>query len=305
MAGTDEMLKDPTPTTTTDISDSENCTEKEYLMKYRDIMHGTTELPGDFDTWTAQEQYDWKYRIIMKFTLNIPNSLRDMVPAIMTPINSNICQEELPEWMDIDKYRRAQKFVSEHYLSIVLTNLLSLVYSFTFDDGLKGFILGGHTHTPYLAFKRYLITVKRMLVWYDGDPWVKGTKAYREMKITHEKHLALTRKLALASEEQIDAALKIENPWCPERELFRKDFAALCPFAKIDQRPYKLMKYIPYTIKPKSINNADMSVVQGMLVVVPILYPQYIGLHNITDEDLESFCYMWRCYGYFLGVEDK
>lgn len=48
-----------------------------------------------------------------------------------------------------------------------------------------------------------------MIAWYNGDPWVKGTKAYREMQITHGKHVAISKKLELLSNEQINTASRI------------------------------------------------------------------------------------------------
>lgn len=85
-----------------------------------------------------------------------------------------------------------------------------------------------------------------MIAWYNGDPWVKGTKAYREMQITHGKHVAISKKLELLSNEQINTASRITNSWCPERELLLKDFAAVCPFKKLSQRPYKQLSDMLY-----------------------------------------------------------
>ncbi|XP_014478924.1 PREDICTED: uncharacterized protein LOC106746642 [Dinoponera quadriceps] len=48
-----------------------------------------------------------------------------------------------------------------------------------------------------------------------------------------------------------------------------------------------------------------MAVAQANFIMLPVLYPQKIGMHSITDEDLEAFCHMWKCYGYFLGIEDE
>ncbi|XP_011706838.1 PREDICTED: uncharacterized protein LOC105462015, partial [Wasmannia auropunctata] len=103
--------------------------------------------------------------------------------------------------------------------------------------------------------------------------------------------------------EQIDNKSKIEEPWCPDRELFLKDFNAACPLEKDGQRPYVIINKSPY--KPKGVNNFDMSEIQWSFVNLVLLCPQKIGMHNATDENIEAFCHMWRCYGYFLGMEDK
>jgi len=61
----------------------------------------------------------------------------------------------------------------------------------------------------------------------------------------------------------------------------------------------------PSPYKPKSINNADFAIIQSLFIILPLLYPQNIGIYDATDEDLKGYCHMWKCYGYFLGIEDK
>lgn len=140
----------------TDIqSNIENCSEKQYLKKLHDVL-SDIKLPDDFNTWTAQEQYDWKVQNIRKSFPDIPKSLQYMIPASLHLIDSHRTQEKLPEWIDIDKYHRGRNFVRNHYLSIVLNHILSTAYAATFDDGLKAIILGENVHTPYSAFVTFL-----------------------------------------------------------------------------------------------------------------------------------------------------
>jgi len=122
------------------------------------------------------------------------------------------------------------------------------------------------------------------------------------MQVTRNKHMAIKRKLCQMSHEQIDAACKFANPWSPDRDLLLKDFAAVCPPEKFRQRPYIIFNKL---YKPNGINNADFAVSQSCFLILPLLYPQNIGIYNATDEDLEGFCHMWKCYGYFLGLEDE
>lgn len=121
------------------------------------------------------------------------------------------------------------------------------------------------------------------------------------MKIARIKHAQITTKMLTMNDEQVKAASKIENPLCLERESFLKDFTLACPFGKLKERPY----IVSSKMKTKAINNATVSIAQGSFILLSIIYPQNIGIHNVTDEDLEAFCHMWRCYGYFLGLEDE
>lgn len=91
---------------------------------------------------------------------------------------------------------------------------------------------------------------------------------------------------------EIDKARKLANPWCPDRKLLLKDFAEACPFEKIGQCSYKSFINLPF--EQKYINNADMTVFQCCFVGFVLLYPQDIGLHDATDENLEDYCHLWR-----------
>jgi len=139
--------------------------------------------------------------------------------------------------------------------------------------------------------------------WYVGEPWVKETTAYKEMQFTRKMHKIIRAKLFQFSKEKIDAACTFANPWCPDRELLLKDFAAACPFEKIGQRPHKLFDEL--SEKQKHLNAFEMAMTQCSFIGLIVLYPRDFGVHNATDEDLEAFCHMWRCYLYFLGIADE
>lgn len=116
-------------------------------------------LPYDFNTWTAQAKRDWLWQNITTLFPNTPKSLHIFIPGAFCPINTVRSLEQLPEWMDIDKYRRGQKFVRDHYFSLIVAKLCGLIYSFTFNDGQKIVILGENSHTPYLAFPKYFFFI--------------------------------------------------------------------------------------------------------------------------------------------------
>lgn len=148
-----------------------------------------------------------------------------------------------------------------------------------------------------------MLIIKRVFSWYSGDPWVKGTRAFKDMEITRMKHLVIRRKACRMDHEKIAAACTFANPWCPDRDVLQKDFAAVCPSEIFEQHLQTILNKSPY--KPKSINNADLALLQSCLIVATVLYPQNVGIHDATDEDLEAFCHVWKCYGYFLGIKDE
>ncbi|EFN83303.1 uncharacterized protein LOC105184299 [Harpegnathos saltator] len=212
-----------------DFSHIKDISNDKYLKKTEDILENI-KFPNDFDVWSAQKQRDWVYNNLTELYQNMPDSLQNMIPAIFRPVDFDRSQEKLPEWMDMDKYRRGQKFVRDNYFSIIINIVMGAIYGFTFDDGLKTLILTRNSNTPYLSFIRYLSTILQMVTWYDGEPWVKGTKAYTDMQVTRAKHADINTKKSRITKEQVNAASKITNPLCSEQKLFLKDITATCPF---------------------------------------------------------------------------
>ncbi|XP_032690786.1 uncharacterized protein LOC116853721 isoform X2 [Odontomachus brunneus] len=177
----------------------------------------------------------------------------------------------------------------EHYFSILLSISFGNIYSCTFDDGLKPIIIGGNDHTPYLAFKRYMNTIKRMLAWYNREPWVKDSESYSDMQIIRKKHKMIGEKISQINSKQYYSASKFADPWCPEYELLLKDFALTCLSGELKQRPYKIYDK---SFKSITMNNMAIALGQANFIVLPILYPQNIGIYNVTDEDNMIFFYL-------------
>ncbi|XP_029163091.1 uncharacterized protein LOC114934594 [Nylanderia fulva] len=274
----------------------------EYIAALKNILDEKL-FPTNFDMWPIQEQSTWISKNIAKLFPNTPKSLLDFIPALYRQCDYGRSQEKKPEWLDMDKYRRGQKFVRDHYFSLIISKILGIMHIYSFDDALKSIIISGRSHTPYLGFKRYLSTIKRFLNFYNGEPWVKGTTAYNDMQFARKMHLITRQKLCKLDNEQINNACEIAKSWSPDHETLAKDFAATCPFEKSGQRPFLLLDKSPH--RYIGLNSADIAGAQCGFVALFLLCPQNIGVHDATDEDLEAFCHMWRCYGYCLGMEDE
>ncbi|XP_011692192.1 PREDICTED: uncharacterized protein LOC105452613 [Wasmannia auropunctata] len=283
-----------------DILKSSN--EYRYVMMFKSTFEREL-FPNNFDMWTLRQQCIWINDNIATFFPNVPKSLLNFIPASFRPGDCNPSSLQIPEWLDIDKYRKGQKFVRENFASLFFGKIFGIIHIYTFNEFLKPIIISKGSHTPYLAFKRYTANLQQFIKWYDGEPWIEGTAAYKGMQFSRRMHLIIQSKLCNLDHEQINNESKIAKPWCPDRELILKDFAAVCPLEKDGQRPYVLIDKLPY--KPKGMNNADLAGTQCCFISLALLHPQKIGVHNATDEDIEAFCHMWRCYGYYLGMEDE
>lgn len=127
--------------------------EHEYVLLIRDIFDRQL-FPNDFDNWTVQEQYIWINANIVEFFPNVPQSLLNFIPAAFHEVNHDRSLTEKPEWLDINKYHREQKFVADHYGSMILVKILGVMLMYSFFSVLKTIILSKRSHTPYLQFQR-------------------------------------------------------------------------------------------------------------------------------------------------------
>lgn len=132
---------------------SKSSSEYRYVMMFKSIFNREL-FPNDFDVWTVDEQSVWIDKNITTFFPNVPKSLLNLIPAFRKGDCGRL-PVEIPEWLDMDKYRRGQKFVRENYASLIIATILGIVHVYSFEDTLKSFIISKRSHTPYLGFKRY------------------------------------------------------------------------------------------------------------------------------------------------------
>ncbi|RLU24865.1 hypothetical protein DMN91_002956 [Ooceraea biroi] len=258
----------------------------------------SSELPEHFNQWTAQKQYDHLIHNTSKYFPNIPESLRFILPASFKDGDCDRPADNKPDWLDMEKFRRGQKFALRYFSTICISNLISLLQIFSFSDGLKPLILSQKSNTPYRAFKRYLSTIRRVRNWYTSDPWCENTKAHHDIQMVRKLHHGMRRRLCEMDNEEIDRATKMSQPFCPAVETLMKDFAGTCPMARSLQNPYTMNRM-------KGINQGDMSGTQFAFISMMVVYPEQLGAHNPNEEDLEAFCHLWRGIGYLLGIEDQ
>jgi len=141
--------------TASDFKDSSKSSSGcRYVMTLKSIFDREL-FPNKFDIWTEQEQCEWINKNITTFFPNVPKSLLDFIPASFYEGDCGRSPIEIPEWLDMNKYRRGQKFVRENYASLIIAKILGLMHIYTFEDSLRSIIMSKRSHTPYLAFKRY------------------------------------------------------------------------------------------------------------------------------------------------------
>ncbi|XP_057340987.1 uncharacterized protein LOC130678027 [Microplitis mediator] len=260
-------------------------------------------LPANWDELNNED----KRKLVRKWTReafpNLPESLLTITVGWTVHGDCGRSPDQVPDWLDREKFARGQKFARDNLFGIYFSQLLTLFGLFSFEDGLKPMIVTGKSSEPYTAFKRYLSTGARVRNWFNSDPWTKGTPAYNDIQTVRRMHTIVRNKLNMISNEEIDKAGKIDNAWSPTRNILLQDFRSECPAALPGQCPFTMNTV--RAIRPKGLHQGEMAVTQGGFVCLAVLYPEAFGLHGATDKDLDDFCHVWRGIGYLLGIEDE
>lgn len=103
----------------------------------------------------------WTMEIITEgFGDKLPKTLLEILTAHNFKGDSGLSFDVIPEWLDMEKFYKGQKFAMEHLFSISYVELMSMFIFLSFDSTLKSMIVSGNSCTPYASFKRYLILRK-------------------------------------------------------------------------------------------------------------------------------------------------
>ncbi|XP_033217306.1 uncharacterized protein LOC117173045 [Belonocnema kinseyi] len=264
-----------------------------------------SEYPENFQSWSKREKKDWLYNNLKMQLPDTPDSLADLMIGIAFDGDCGRSPEERPDWLDMEKFKRGQKFGRDYAFGLAYSQMLSLFVLFSFEDALKPLIITGKSSTPYTAFKRYLSTNTRVRNWNLEDPWKKDTSAYNDIQAVRKMHTNIRKRLEKTKNEDIDEEAKIKNLYCPTRDILLEDFQSACLAPVPGQCPYIVFRNPDFKgTRPKGLHQGEMVATQFGFVGLMILYPKSFGAHYATEEDLEAFCHLWRGLGYLLGMDD-
>ncbi|XP_049791947.1 uncharacterized protein LOC126199211 [Schistocerca nitens] len=204
---------------------------------------------------------------------------------------------EAPPWLDEEKFRRGQRFATEHLFGLAYSEMLSLIILFSFPSSLEPLIFTGNSDTPFKAFKRYLSTGFRVLAWFEGDVWGGGGggEARRQVGTVRAMHEAVQRRLGATPAPERERRSHVAGPlWAPLTTAGMLGGGAggggggcPCLRAGVD------------------VNQTEMALTQFGFVGLMLLHPDRLGAPDASERDLEGFAHMWRGLGYLLGIEDR
>lgn len=218
-------------------------------------------------------------------------------------INFNV-SPETPPWLDLEKFKRGQKFARDHYFSIQYSVLTALCLLYSEPFFIRGFMMTGKSNTPFKAFKKFLTTASIFTAWYDEDVWSNEPNSSK-MKLNRAQrlHKYVEQKFKAYSEEELNEKTSIGDV---------DELSARLPLHMIIKEDYKNHCKNSIMYKKRSEMKVDVMISQagiagGQLGVMglAVTYPKHFGLYFVTEEDLDSFVHFWRGIGYLLGVGDE
>ncbi len=104
--------------------------------------------------------------------------------------------DQLPSWLDMDRFRRGQQFIQKNIFANVLALHFSLVSGFSIINLLGPLVFTNMTETPIKSIKRYGMTVKHIYCWYTQDIWdYPDGIAHKSITLVRSMHSNVAKSL--------------------------------------------------------------------------------------------------------------
>lgn len=208
-----------------------------------------------------------------------------------------------PNWLDVEKFKRGQKFARDHLFCINFAEMVSLFILFAQKSSLGPLIFTEKSDSPFKAFVRYLNTLKKLISWYTDDIWSdKESTGKKNINIVRGMHKTVYQGLTNCTENELLQKITLGDPsttalWCPMRDFLINDFQ--------ESIPSPSSNYLNKIYRAVWLSQTDMSITQFGFIGLAVTYPKSFGIHQASDDDLNDFLHMWRGLGYLLGVKDE
>ncbi|GFY44299.1 DUF2236 domain-containing protein [Trichonephila inaurata madagascariensis] len=115
--------------------------------------------------------------------------------SVTTP-GGDISKQEIPEWFDEQKFQRAKEIYRDHFAAINFGHLCGLLLSFYFTKNIKALLSTGESCSKNSLFHRYLMTIRHIQKWYEGNVWDVNDPAHRSISIVRSMHARVGQKMA-------------------------------------------------------------------------------------------------------------
>ncbi|CAG2053113.1 unnamed protein product [Timema podura] len=86
---------------------------------------------------------------------DIPQYLQLLIEGTSVCGDSKNARDTKPDWLDLEKFRRGQKFAQDYLFGLVFAEMLTLLGLFSFPDSLQPLIFTRSSDTPFKNIDRY------------------------------------------------------------------------------------------------------------------------------------------------------
>lgn len=141
------------------LEESNNLSSKETIEYSEEVIQKlfSAKLPLDWNKLKREKKSELVHQWAREAFPNVPASLVTLTVGLTVDGDSGTSIDEIPEWLDREKFARGQKFAQDNIFGIFFSILLTLFGLYSFEDGLNPLIITGKSSEPYTAFKRYSI----------------------------------------------------------------------------------------------------------------------------------------------------
>ncbi|XP_064487748.1 uncharacterized protein LOC135399943 [Ornithodoros turicata] len=103
--------------------------------------------------------------------------------------------DAIPAWFDREKHERAREIFREHFFSFFFCHLMGLAMAVMHSSLLKPLLHTGQSSSLPSLYRRYLNTLRKVKLWYEGDIWTPGDPAFCSIASVRRMHNAVALQL--------------------------------------------------------------------------------------------------------------
>lgn len=193
--------------------------------------------------------------------------------------------EDKPDWFDPQKLQRGQKLARKNFIYIYFWYQFILVNGFALTNFTEILHFTGNSSSMAASRKRYAKTFLAMKTWLysQGDIFDTKNECFKSLLAVRKMHNFYREKYA-----QVDIASDAQA-----KAMHEQKAGSSCPFLASEK-----------TKNETPISQFDLALVQ-IAFITPLFFWNCLYKNFYSEGDLQDWIYLWRCFGYILGIEDE
>ncbi|XP_018021794.1 uncharacterized protein LOC108677985 [Hyalella azteca] len=215
-----------------------------------------------------------------------------------------------PPWYDKQKFLRGQEFFHMNFLSIFMSNLVSLSAILHVQGIVSVLSHTGKSSTQVTAAVRYLSTLRHVYLWYSGDPFEPGSEANKSIMLVRKMHLAALKGIP---KEKCLNGCDSHNSLPQEKQLFNASNSITeatslhsdTHFNHSSESQEDLRGMLCKSGKTQKASQVDMVATLWAFCALPCIKWRELGVAESSLHLMPDFIHFWRTVGYLMGVQDR